>query len=75
MSQTIKWRKATPDVGHDERRFWLRFTTGKVVDPSRCPKGIHAHGHWHRLEVEPPEGEPNCECDCIRTETKEPDAP
>lgn len=24
----------------------LRFTTGKVVNPARCPRGIQAHAHW-----------------------------
>lgn len=65
MGQTILRRRATQDAGLDERRFWLRFTTGKIVDPRTCPKGIHAHSHWHRLDTPVADGEPNCVCDCI----------
>ncbi len=71
MGQTIRRRRGVREAGFDERRFWLFFTTGKVVDPSRCPKGFHAHGHWHRLEVDPPDGEPNCECECVRQAREE----
>lgn len=56
----------------------LRFTTGKIVDSSSCPKGITAHGHW--LFVNSPEQLPNtvpntvCRCnvpDEFQTTSKE----
>ena len=40
----------------------LRFATGKVVDPARCPNGISAHGHWRLTDVD--ELGVNTTCDC-----------
>lgn len=37
----------------------LRFTSGLVVHPADCPRGISAHGHW-RAGVN---GRAVCKCD------------
>lgn len=66
-------RKGRIDAAHDERRFWLNFTTGKIVDPTRCPKGILAHGHWRLSDEKVAVGEPNTVCACVEPEP-EPEA-
>lgn len=69
MGQTIVRRRAIPEAL--AAPVILRFTTGKIVNPALCPRGIQAHAHWSRLAVEVPDGEPNCECDCVRTAREE----
>jgi hypothetical protein len=64
MGQTVVRRRSVPQ--QPTERVILRFTTGKVVCPADCPLGIQAHSHWHRLDGEVPDGEPNCECECVR---------
>lgn len=63
MTQTIKRRK-TRDTSIDERKCWLYFTDGKIVDPRRCPDGNHAHNHWDLTDQPVPAGEPNTVCKC-----------
>lgn len=68
MAQTVNRRKAKIVAGIDERRIWLHFTDGKIVDPRRCPEGNHAHNHWDRIETPVPAGEPNTICKCKKKE-------
>lgn len=43
----------------------LRFTTGLVVQPSLCPRGIQAHGHWRKVDRIVAPGGVNTVCACV----------
>ncbi len=56
--------KADRDDTH-QRRTWLRFNDGRVVDyVNGCPKQILASGHWRLSEGDVAPGEPNTVCAC-----------
>lgn len=63
MATRVRRDGRNREVGHDERRFWLYFTDGTIVDPRRCPRNVHARNHWHRVD-DAPKGEPNAVCAC-----------
>lgn len=54
-----------------KQRVVLRnSSTGDVLDPKTCPKGILAPAHWNR-DADPDGETPNLRCDCHPRTVKE----
>jgi len=53
--------RSLSEAGSDQRRSWLFFSDGLIVDPGRSI-GILAYKHWQRVDRLVVPGEPNAEC-------------